>query len=285
MEKTKRISKSSIAIIVLAVLLALSLVMGLTGAWFTDYDAGHVEQTLTFGKVAVDIDDADGTAAEKQVAKFDAGANSFSLALPGDVYTVQGSLTNSSTVKTYMLVTFTAYLKNAAGTAMYRVYDAATAGNELILIDTTSAGNGLAAKAGNLWAKQTGDNALYVTGAGENFFIVEAASETANENILEAKGTITLEGEKFKNHVWLQEVDAYGNAVQVGEPAAAKARTEVLMNGNTDGYQLVVNVEVRAIQFNHIEAQESPAKSAAQVAYEYLKAGNQAGLERVPVSA
>ena len=51
MEKTKRLSKSSIAVIVLSILLVLSMVMGLTGAWFTDRVGGGDQSVLNFGKV------------------------------------------------------------------------------------------------------------------------------------------------------------------------------------------------------------------------------------------
>jgi flagellar basal body-associated protein FliL len=57
MVKSKKMSKSSIAIIVLALLLVLSMVMGLTGAWFTD-KAGHdngAGASLYFGTVDIDL--------------------------------------------------------------------------------------------------------------------------------------------------------------------------------------------------------------------------------------
>ena len=54
MVKSKKMSKTSIAVIVLALLLVLSLVMGITGAWFQDVDnsADPVSQpTLTMGQL------------------------------------------------------------------------------------------------------------------------------------------------------------------------------------------------------------------------------------------
>ena len=53
MVKSKKMSKTSIAVIVLAILLVLSMVMGLTGAWFTAKQADTTGKTLNFGEVAL----------------------------------------------------------------------------------------------------------------------------------------------------------------------------------------------------------------------------------------
>ena len=55
MVKEKKLTKSSIAIIVLALLLVASLIMGMTGAWFTDKADGQTSRTLTFGQIDVDL--------------------------------------------------------------------------------------------------------------------------------------------------------------------------------------------------------------------------------------
>ena len=52
MVNSKKMSKSSIAVIVLSILLVLSLILGFTGAWFTAKDAGSSNDSL-FGKVAI----------------------------------------------------------------------------------------------------------------------------------------------------------------------------------------------------------------------------------------
>ena len=57
MVKNKKLSKSSVAIIVLALLLVASLVMGMTGAWFTD-SVSKVENGLKFGTVKLSITEA-----------------------------------------------------------------------------------------------------------------------------------------------------------------------------------------------------------------------------------
>ena len=55
MVNSKKMSKSSIAVIVLSILLVLSLILGFTGAWFTDKDAKG-EQTVNFGTIDVALD-------------------------------------------------------------------------------------------------------------------------------------------------------------------------------------------------------------------------------------
>ena len=52
MVNSKKMSKSSIAVIVLAIMLALSMILGVTGAWFTGTgNATGVDSSLTFGKL------------------------------------------------------------------------------------------------------------------------------------------------------------------------------------------------------------------------------------------
>lgn len=52
MVNSKKMSKSSIAVIVLAIMLALSMILGVTGAWFTgSNETGIQGDTLTFGEL------------------------------------------------------------------------------------------------------------------------------------------------------------------------------------------------------------------------------------------
>ncbi|MBR4124037.1 MAG: hypothetical protein IKR12_00525 [Clostridia bacterium] len=55
MVKNKKMSKTSIAVIVLALLLVFSLVMGMTGAWFTDKKTPNAATSLTFGEVKLNV--------------------------------------------------------------------------------------------------------------------------------------------------------------------------------------------------------------------------------------
>ena len=110
MVKSKKMSKTGIAVIVLAILLVLSMVMGLTGAWFTDKAAsqGGSHGSLHFradfmnvsiannaGSFTVERDkDGDGTVevydlvASKSVGQY-AGSNTGEILetdiMPGDV--------------------------------------------------------------------------------------------------------------------------------------------------------------------------------------------------------
>ena len=54
MVNSKKMSKSSIAVIVLSILLVLSLILGFTGAWFTDKKDGD-EITKNFGTVELNV--------------------------------------------------------------------------------------------------------------------------------------------------------------------------------------------------------------------------------------
>ena len=53
MVNSKKMSKSSIAVIVLSILLVLSLILGFTGAWFTDKD-DSAKGELSFGKIDIE---------------------------------------------------------------------------------------------------------------------------------------------------------------------------------------------------------------------------------------
>ena len=56
MVKSKKLSRGSLAVLLLALLLALSMVVGMTGAWFTDKSAGTDNDVLQFGTVALSAD-------------------------------------------------------------------------------------------------------------------------------------------------------------------------------------------------------------------------------------
>ena len=89
MVKSKKMSKTSIAVIVLALLLVLSLVMGITGAWFTDKDSktGAAETSLVFGQFGDVTVALTGSAAAVDANNV---AVSRGFLLPGDEVTAQG---------------------------------------------------------------------------------------------------------------------------------------------------------------------------------------------------
>ena len=53
MVNSKKINKSTVAIVVLSLLLVLSLVLTATGAWFTDKETSSTQKDFTFGTVSV----------------------------------------------------------------------------------------------------------------------------------------------------------------------------------------------------------------------------------------
>ena len=100
MVKSKKMSKGSLAVIILAVLLVLSMVLGLTGAWFTSKGEDKTGTgTNTFGKVSItQADIANGTWTN---TKYQTDG---SVALPGTVYTMgDGTITNASNVDIYVI--------------------------------------------------------------------------------------------------------------------------------------------------------------------------------------
>ena len=63
MVNSKKMSKSSIAVIVLSILLVLSLILGFTGAWFTDSkDKDLSDDSLKFGTVAINLEEGSAAA-------------------------------------------------------------------------------------------------------------------------------------------------------------------------------------------------------------------------------
>ena len=53
MVNSKKMSKSSIAVIVLSILLVLSMILGLTGAWFTDKGSDKTSDSIKFGNIDI----------------------------------------------------------------------------------------------------------------------------------------------------------------------------------------------------------------------------------------
>ena len=83
MVNSKKMSKSSIAVIVLSILLVLSLILGFTGAWFTDKKDGGTG-TVTMGTINISTSDAK-VAVSKDV----------DLNMPGDKITIAGEVKNT----------------------------------------------------------------------------------------------------------------------------------------------------------------------------------------------
>ena len=102
-------SKGSLAVIILAVLLVLSMVLGLTGAWFTSKvgdKKGGDEQT--FGVVSISAEDAIGKGVWSNQFHQVGSENDAFVALPGSKYSITGGkITNTSNVDIYLYVEIT----------------------------------------------------------------------------------------------------------------------------------------------------------------------------------
>lgn len=96
MVNSKKMSKSTVAIVLLSLLLVLSLILTATGAWFTSTGSKDGQTTIEFGKVAVSVD---GTAT---FTKDHADVKT----VDGCKWTISGlSFTNTSNVRVYYAYT------------------------------------------------------------------------------------------------------------------------------------------------------------------------------------
>lgn len=91
MVNSKKSSKSLIALVVMALLLVASIVMAVTGAWFTDADEGK-SVDLTFGKITMSVTGGDtfGTVGHDTDNTDDAYLTGVEI-MPGD--TIKAALT------------------------------------------------------------------------------------------------------------------------------------------------------------------------------------------------
>jgi uncharacterized repeat protein (TIGR01451 family) len=99
MVKSKKMSKTGIAVIVLALLLVLSMVMGLTGAWFTDKADGEA-QTVHFGSILVGLS-GDSFTTTRAIVNSDSETT---LVMPGDKVHYAATVTNSGENDLYYLI-------------------------------------------------------------------------------------------------------------------------------------------------------------------------------------
>ena len=154
MVNSKKMSKSSIAVIVLSILLVLSLILGFTGAWFTDKkDSGTDNGTLTFGKIAL-----------SSVTTNIADVKTWEKALPGDSKDLTGTV-----------------VVEGGSEAMYVLVKATSTGSELKV-----AKDGANVLALNFGATESADF-VTVTGAtlneGETLYYVAAADADKTLNL------------------------------------------------------------------------------------------------------
>ncbi len=102
MVNSKKMSKSSIAVIVLSILLVLSLILGFTGAWFTDDKKTDLSNDgLKFGTVAIKLDE--GSAAEWKNKGYTKETETTNI-VPGSSMAATLTLSNTGTEDVYIKV-------------------------------------------------------------------------------------------------------------------------------------------------------------------------------------
>ena len=85
----KKMNKSTVAIVVLALLLIVSLVLTATGAWFTDHKDGTSTTTANFGKIQLDTATLTATATDIKGSDLDLSNTNV---MPGDIITLTGTV-------------------------------------------------------------------------------------------------------------------------------------------------------------------------------------------------
>ena len=100
MVKSKKMSKTSIAVIVLALLLVLSLVMGMTGAWFTAKTDNGEGISIQFGVISMDAEGSEVAFKRGNAAL----APDEDYLMPGDKVNVELSVENTGYEAVYYAV-------------------------------------------------------------------------------------------------------------------------------------------------------------------------------------
>lgn len=226
MVKTKKISKQSIVIIALSLLLVLSMIMSLSGAWFTDKDYDGDETNIDFGAVRVSVGQPTG------VISYGDDAEKF---VPGDYITLSGSAIATgdegtpvaSTVDVYIRLIASAVLQQKVGedwVTLGTVYLAETGADEAFTIGDFIASD----MDGEEEGLQLADGWEAVAGL-TGYYSVAAGSGAQS-----LSGVVTF-------------AEASENVVYVGEE-----RVEHHLNGVVGVYRLAYEVTALAVQKAHI---------------------------------
>ena len=174
MVKSKRMSKTSIAVIVLAILLVLSMVLGLTGAWYSassanSSTASNYSFTLRSDWITLSASGSGSVTVTREVAGTSSavtGTNGAYVVMPGDVITSSGSasfsVTNSGKVGFYYVIEKddAAQVDSSAPVAQYvaagdSAVNAINVANTLELTDSQNILNGTGDPEGSPWTVDT----------------------------------------------------------------------------------------------------------------------------------
>ena len=103
MVNSKKMSKSTVAIVLLSLLLVLSLILTATGAWFTDSKTGNGDtSSAKFGTVAIALNDATATGTWANCGVTKGKTNTY--VVPGSTYTLEWEVSNTGTEDVYYKV-------------------------------------------------------------------------------------------------------------------------------------------------------------------------------------
>ena len=102
MVKSKKLSRGSLAVLLLALVLSLSMVVGITGAWFTDKFNANNDHPLELGTVSISALDGTGGTVHYASTMNDSAVN---LLVDRDTFEINYGIQNDSTVDIYYAIT------------------------------------------------------------------------------------------------------------------------------------------------------------------------------------
>src|SRR5574344_2148719 len=224
MVNSKKMSKSSIAVICLAILLVLSMILGITGAWFTDtMTEPATTASMKFGNVDYEIS-ANGTTVKNGEAEAEKAANGTYLLVAGTKVTTGITILNKSDVETYYV------LANDDASKFY-VLDT----TNKVLVDVTDTDG-------------TKFNAA-VTGTGNFGKVLANASIPA----VSVTYQLTISKNYGDDSIWTITGDAILPAgATTSIPAASVQRTDASMNVDLGLALFNATYQVRAIQSKNL---------------------------------
>lgn len=209
MVNSKKMNKSTVAVIVLALLLVLSLILTATGAWFTDKANSEKSDSAATGFGEVKLAAIDQSA--YKVGDWTKLGND--LLVPGSTLAVAGGdVTNAGTVDIYVKLGMTT--------------EVTIAGNKYNLTDTVTKENGVEVEGKTL---------------ADYFAFGELATKAEAEEGSTAMYKLTV-GSNLT-------VDGFDVEIKTALPNALTINgTDVTFNGNTEGVSVSVSVKVAAVQ-------------------------------------
>lgn len=135
MVKSKKMSKSTVAIVLLSLLLVLSLILTATGAWFTDTKSA--DKDITFGTLKLDAITMDGVAVENTIETANVHL------MPGSTVSGQVAVKNSGNSAAWLRYKITVTVEGAGDISFensgdYQYVEAALAGGATANIDIST---------------------------------------------------------------------------------------------------------------------------------------------------